>query len=605
MSAAPPTGLAETLDRATERLLAERTPGGWWEGHLSASALATATAAFALRLAGDDRHAALVRRGLRWLAAHQNDDGGWGDTVRSRSNVSTTLLAWSALAASPETGDDLAAASRAERWIDRAAGGPRPRDVERAVTARYGRDRTFAVPILTMCALAGRLGEGRAAWRHVPALPFELAALPRSWFAHLRLPVVSYALPALIAIGQVRFRHRPPICPVRRLLRSAACRRTLRVLRDIQPPGGGFLEAAPLTSFVAMSLASIGRRGHAVAADAVGFLERGVRESGAWPIEANLATWVTTLSVKALAAGGALGRLGEQGQRTVWHWLLGQQHRRRHPYTHAEPGGWAWTDLPGGVPDADDAAGAVVALRALAPKDPRARAGAAEGARWLIRLQNRDGGVPTFCRGWGRLPFDRSGADLTAHALLAWRAWRDDLPPELRRPARRAADAALAFLAGAQRDDGAFVPLWFGNEQAAAEANPTYGTARVAMGLAPMAADSAEAARMLRRALAWMLAARGADGGWGGDAGLPPTIEETAVAVDALCRGAGAPGAPASIRPAVAAGARWLVAHTEAGRRFPASPIGCYFARLWYFERLYPLIFAISALARAGRLLES
>ena len=30
--------------------------------------------------------------------------------------------------------------------------------------------------------------------------------------------------------------------------------------------------------------------------------------------------------------------------------------------------------------------------------------------------------------------------------------------------------------------------------------------------------------------------------------------------------------------------------------RFPAAPIGLYFARLWYHERLYPLIATVSAL---------
>ena len=29
------------------------------------------------------------------------------------------------------------------------------------------------------------------------------------------------------------------------------------------------------------------------------------------------------------------------------------------------------------------------------------------------------------------------------------------------------------------------------------------------------------------------------------------------------------------------------------------SPIGFYFAKLWYYERLYPMIFTVSALARA------
>ena len=30
--------------------------------------------------------------GLDYLAAHQNPDGGWGDTDRSYSNIATTML---------------------------------------------------------------------------------------------------------------------------------------------------------------------------------------------------------------------------------------------------------------------------------------------------------------------------------------------------------------------------------------------------------------------------------------------------------------------------------------------------------------------------------
>ena len=32
-----------------------------------------------------------------------------------------------------------------------------------------------------------------------------------------------------------------------------------------------------------------------------------------------------------------------------------------------------------------------------------------------------------------------------------------------------------------------------------------------------------------------------------------------------------------------------------------ATPIGFYFAKLWYYERLYPLIFSVSALGQALR----
>ena len=38
-------------------------------------------------------------------------------------------------------------------------------------------------------------------------------------------------------------------------MRDAVRTHTLRILESIQPASGGFLEAAPLTSFVTMSLA--------------------------------------------------------------------------------------------------------------------------------------------------------------------------------------------------------------------------------------------------------------------------------------------------------------------------------------------------------------
>jgi squalene-hopene/tetraprenyl-beta-curcumene cyclase len=58
-----------------------------------------------------------------------------------------------------------------------------------------------------------------------------------------------------------------------------------------------------------------------------------------------------------------------------------------------------------------------------------------------LGLQNRDGGIPTFCRGWGA--FDRSSPDITAHALRARAAWRNDLPPAMSRRVDRAAARAL------------------------------------------------------------------------------------------------------------------------------------------------------------------
>ena len=50
--------------------------------------------------------------------------------------------------------------------------------------------------------------------------------------------------------------------------------------------------------------------------------------------------------------------------------------------------------------------------------------------------------------------------------------------------------------------------------------------------------------------------------------------------------------------------ARWLTERTDGGRTFPRSPIGLYFAQLWYHEELYPVVFTVSALGAARRLLE-
>lgn len=667
-SSLSPERLEAALKRATSQLLAARTPDGHWAGELSSSALSTATAVIALaivegnparnaREGAKSRPAEALRTphralhtGLAWLAAHANSDGGWGDTTQSLSNISTTALCWAAFGAVPGADEayraTVAAAEKhlaAQTISDTARTthhAPRftPPALAAAILRRYGKDRTFSAPILTACALAGRLGSGPSAWRQVLALPFELAACPHRWFAALRLPVVSYALPALIAIGQARHFHLPSRNPLVRLVRKLARRRTLEVLGQIQPSNGGFLEATPLTSFVVMSLAGSGQAHHPVTEKGVEFLLKSQRPDGSWPIDTNLATWLTTLAADAFS-DGPLPPGDWPG--VIHDWLLRQQYRSEHPYTHAAPGGWAWTDLPGGVPDADDTAGALLALRqcAEAERSDRILSAADAGITWLLDVQNRDGGIPTFCRGWGALPFDRSSADLTAHALRAWLAWLDELPPELQQRITGAIPRALQFLAKAQRPDGAWVPLWFGNQFAPGDENPTYGTARVARALCTARRRFPGAQEMLAGGARWLLAAQNTDGGWGGAAGdcaglgvasssilglfsktrtrtrtnednktveVPSSVEETALAVEALAVLLADGDLPCGIaasalKTALVSGANWLLARIESGDWTHPSPIGFYFAKLWYFEKLYPQIFTVAALKRVAR----
>jgi squalene-hopene/tetraprenyl-beta-curcumene cyclase len=596
--------LEAAYQTALAALLAERTADGHWVGELSTSALSTATAVMALHLVGargGARNDDLVAGGLRWLAAHQNAEGGWGDTVKSFSNISTTMLCRAAFYLTGTATQYSASVRQVEAWLGERYGKTSAALAE-AVRTRYGKDRTFAVPILTTCALAGLVS-----WNEVQALPFELACLPQSWFRFVRLHVVSYALPALIAIGQAVYHHRPPWNPITRLVRAVSRKRSLRVLERIQPSSGGYLEATPLTSFVTLSLAACGLAGHAVATKAVEFLSRSVRPDGSWPIDSNLATWVTTLSINALAAAGELPSLDRLND--VRDWLLRQQHGEPHPYTGAEPGAWAWTDLPGGVPDADDTSGAVLALSNIRIaqeaewQDPGDRPGIADACQWLCALQNRNGGWPTFCKGWGHLPFDRSGVDLTAHALRAIDSWERHLDVQLDRDNDKAWEVygldvlfrfdnrrAIAYLARNQRPDGSWHPLWFGNQHAPNDENPTYGTARVLAAYRDLDLMNDEPAK---RGVAWLLANQNPDGGWGGDLGTPSSVEETALAVEVLID-----VAPSE---AVDRALNWLVERVEQGGLHEPTPIGFYFAKLWYFEKLYPIIFTVAALGRARR----
>src|SRR5260370_23103732 len=94
--------LSAAYQAARNALLIERVPEGYWVGELSTSALSEATAVSALALVQKqarlkEGHRDLIAGGLAWLAAHQNSDGGWGDTIKSISNISTSMLGRAAI----------------------------------------------------------------------------------------------------------------------------------------------------------------------------------------------------------------------------------------------------------------------------------------------------------------------------------------------------------------------------------------------------------------------------------------------------------------------------------------------------------------------------
>lgn len=584
--------------------------GGHWVGELSASALSTATAisaySFFLQMAdpGAEIRKTLefqIAAGINWIRAQQNDDGGWGDTHLSYSNVSTSMLVFAALTAASKADACASQIARAQAYIASKGGIP-------GLRARYGRDKSFAVPILANCAMAGTVS-----WQEVSALPFEAACVPQKFYNLMQLPVVSYAIPALVAIGQAKFANDPPWNPLLKVIRRAAVKRSLDVLKKMQPSTGGFLEAAPLTSFVIMGLIHAGHAANPVVTAGIRFLVDSFRvepsndpneEQGSWPIDSNLATWLTTLSINALANDEHHFENDSEYWLPCLEWLLGCQNTTVHPFTGAAPGGWGWSDLSGAVPDADDTPGALIALHhllRLVEFDDSVRSrihkSAESGIKWLLNLQNRDHGWPTFCRGWGKLPFDRSGLDITAHVIRSLYIWRDEFPSTR---LSKAVETGRRFLDQGQRKDGSWLPLWFGNQDLPDDVNPYYGTAKVLAAYRDTDSFDTRAAKIGLRCLCDH---QNSDGGWGGGDSVSwndsrlgtSSVEETALCTELLldhCE----PGSQA----AADRGLDWLSLAIETGNVHHPTPIGFYFAKLWYHEKLYPLVFATAVLAKAN-----
>lgn len=570
--------LKQMLDEVGRKVMALRRNNGMWNGYLSSSPISTSVSVFALHLIDPVKYRNEIDGGVRWLLTCMKPEGAWGDSDESPVNMTATLLTYATLYKL----DKLPIPT--QRYVHDTLNWKSEDQIVDGVLKYYGTDLTFSVPILMMCALAGVI----SSWKRIPPFPFELATMPRQTFRYLNLPVVSYAIPALIAVGILQHRRRKTLLsPMRELFVASAMHR----LTTLQPEGGGFLEAAPLTAFVAMCLAASGYTGHEVTQRAAWFLKHTVRSDGSWPIDTNLAGWVTSLAGRVLT-------LQPSDRARLAKVICDNQTKAVHPFNGADAGGWGWTNLTGSVPDGDDTSGALVALHTLLEGQFRNEIG--HGIRWLIGLQNRDGGMPTFCRGWGKLPFDRSSPDITAHALLAMSLWHDVLPDEIKGKCSRSIERMLVWLEGnsqtVEMNEArlcAWSPLWFGDQDASDERNYVYGVATL---MDYLYSTGLQRARLLAdRHLPFLLACRNADGGWGGNRGVPSKVTLTAKAVCALQQYAKCHGtnADAVVATAVNGGIDFLLNMYHTGQLFRREPIGLYFSRLWYSEDMYNMLFLL------------
>jgi squalene-hopene/tetraprenyl-beta-curcumene cyclase len=100
---------------------AEQEPQGSWFGRWGVNHIyGTAAVLPALRAIGEDMSTATVQRAGQWLAAHQNADGGWGETcasymddrLRGTGPSTASQTAWALMALVALAGRDFEASIR-------------------------------------------------------------------------------------------------------------------------------------------------------------------------------------------------------------------------------------------------------------------------------------------------------------------------------------------------------------------------------------------------------------------------------------------------------------------------------------------------------------
>ena len=268
--------------------------------------------------------------------------------------------------------------------------------------------------------------------------------------------------------------------------------------------------------------------------------------------------WDTAITLRALRQSGV--GPGKPAVRDAVRWLLEKQTGRRGDWSEtvaAEPGGWCFEYANEFYPDCDDTAMVLLALQtqfdaaaerspALPPEldvtpaaadRPRATAVSAvqtsgdhtadtavahiaavddtvaamdRGLRWLLAMQNDDGGWGAFDRNNNReflchVPFadhnamtDPSTPDLTGRVL-------ECLGKLGRRVGDPVVDRAVAYIRGTQQADGS----WFGRWGV----NYIYGAWQSLTGLSEVGVQADDPAMVA--GANWLLAHQQPSGGWG------------------------------------------------------------------------------------------
>ena len=272
----------------------------------------------------------------------------------------------------------------------------------------------------------------------------------------------------------------------------------------------------------------------------------------------NLNIWDTSLSLIALAEANNPGHKEHLVEGAKW--LIKHQNKE---------GGWAFSGLlDGGLPsDADDTALAVLAL--LKSGFPVSNDAIQNGLNWLIANQSDDGSWSTYIPGEG----DVGCVSITAHAievLLEVNGYQKQI------------DQAVAWLETHISRDGFWDDLWLSKR--------TYGTACAINAIVKAGYHNIQA---IKDGVKWLESVQNPDGGWGEDMfgnQIDSTVEQTAWSTYALlivdCQ-----------NPSARRGLEFLINQQNPDGSWNASCVGIYWEIIGgYIDPIYASVFPILAL---------
>ncbi|HEY2379581.1 MAG TPA: squalene--hopene cyclase [Terriglobia bacterium] len=612
----------ESLDRAASFLLDLQHEDGYWLGELEADTTLESDYIFYLHVIGKF-DAGRVRKLAEYIRRRQLSDGGWNIFSGGPSEVNATVKAYFALKLAGDSPD-------ASHMVH----------ARRRVRELGGLEHTNSFTRLYL-ALGGVVG-----WEMVPAIPPELMFLPNwayiniyemsSWTRAIVVPLtILYARKPCWPVPQsahldelfkdkskaaAAFAMRPEISWRNAFLgldralkvyehspwkpgRERAVKRAADWMLEHLERSEGLAAIYPAMMNSIFALMALGRSpSHPATAEQIREFSRfEIDEAGTIRLQPCLSpVWDTAIAAFTLMESGtqcnnALTKAAD--------WLLEKQILGAGDWQiknrDAAPGGWAFEFRNDFYPDVDDTAFVLMALQHIPYPDRKRMDQSIElGTKWLVSMQNRDGGWGAFDRDNDRsilnhIPFadhnamlDPSSPDVTARAVeclgrFGWTMSDDRI--------QRAVD----YLLREQYPGGPWYGRW--------GVNYVYGTSGVLRALAEVGLKDHPA---MVKAAEWLKSVQNTDGGFGescssyDDPSLmargESTASQTAWGLLGLLTVYGAND------PAVQSAAAYLTEHQNRQGSWDEQPFtGTGFPKVFYLKyHLYRHYFPMFALAR-------